>query len=155
MCVTLDPTDKFYKRTKMNKWIYLLKYLIPTLWRNMLKHKYLLIIFILLFPVLSNAELVIQGKRTIYTGNAIQSGITITESEVAPTNPALNDVWRNITDGTIYTWNGTIWEVKNKTQEIKDEIVIFKKNIESVSDPAVKKCLKALKRMVFQLYKEQ
>ena len=114
---------------------------------------FILILF-LSFTTVASADLIVQGKRVIYTGNALESGITITESEVAPTTPALNDIWRNITDGTIYIWNGTIWEVKNKDQAIKDEIAIFKANIGNVSDPAAKKCLQSLGKILLKLYKE-
>ena len=114
---------------------------------------FILILF-LLFTTLASADLVVSGKKVVYTGNALQSGITITESEVAPTAPILNDIWRCITDGTIYTWNGTIWEVSNKTQAIKDEIAIFKANIANVNDPATKKCLVSLGKILLKLYKE-
>lgn len=87
-------------------------------------------------------------------GDTLTSGITLTESEVAPTNPALNDIWRCITDGTIYIWNGSIWGVKNKDQSIKDEIAIFKANISGVNDPQAKKCLQSLGKILLKLYKE-
>ncbi len=114
---------------------------------------FILILF-LAFTTLANADLVVSGKRVIFTGDALQSGKTITESEVAPTTPALNDIWRCITDGTIYTWNGSVWEVSNKTQDIKNEIAIFRANIVNVSDPAVKKCLVSLGKILLKLYKE-
>lgn len=114
---------------------------------------FILILF-LAFTTVASADLVVSGKKVIYTGNALQSGITITESKVAPANPKNLDIWRNITDGTIYTWTGTIWEVSNKTQAIKDEIVIFKANIGNVSDPAAKKCLVSMGKILLKLYKE-
>ena len=113
-----------------------------------------LIIVFLLSASLVNADVVIKGKRTIYTGNALQSGITITESEIAPENPNIGDIWRDITDGTVYIWDGS-WVVKNATPDIKDEIQVFKNNIGSVSDPATKKCLKALGKILLKLYKEE
>ena len=100
------------------------------------------------------AELVVHGSRTIYTGNVLTPGITIVEGATAPENPIEGTIWRCITDGTIYTWNGTIWEVSNKTQDIKNEIAIFKTNINIVTDPAVKKCLKSLGVILLKLYKE-
>lgn len=113
------------------------------------------ILILLSFTTLANADLIIKGgKKVVYTGNALQSGITITESETAPVNPQVNDVWRCITDGVIYVWNGTAWVVKNTTQNIKDEIAIFKTNISNVSDLATKKCLTSLGKIILNLYHE-
>ncbi len=114
----------------------------------------LIIIVLLSFTTIASADLIVKGKRTIYTGDALTSGVTLTESEVAPTNPATNDIWRNITDGTIYVYNGTIWIVKNKTADIQTEIDIFKANIGNVSDVATRKCLKSLAVIILKLYKE-
>ena len=114
-----------------------------------------IIIGFLLATSLSFGELIVNGKKTVYMGNALESGITVTEGETAPTNPATGDLFRNIQDGTIYTWNGSIWVVNNLKQDIKDEIQIFKDNIELVTDPKAKKCLKSLEKIILRLYKEE
>ncbi len=108
-----------------------------------------------LFSVaLVNAELVVKGKKVIYTGNAIESGVTITEGMDVPENPKVNDLWRNISDNIVYIYDGNAWVVKNTTADIKNEIQIFKNNINNVDDPEAQKCLKALGKILLKLYKE-
>ena len=108
-----------------------------------------------LFSVaLARADLIVRGKRVVYTGDTITAKPTITESADTPTSPHVNDLWRNITDNTIYIYNGIAWVVKNATVDIKNEIRVFKDNIAAVDDIEARKCLNALSRMVFKLYKE-
>ena len=113
-----------------------------------------IIIGFLLSVTIVNAELIVKGKKVIYTGDALTTGITITESEIAPTNPKINDIWRDITDNTVYTYNGTAWVVKQTTPAIKAEIAIFKANITGVTDPKAKACLKSMARILLKIYKE-
>ena len=108
-----------------------------------------------LFSVaLVRAELIVKGKRVIYTGDATMTRATITESIDVPVNPKTNDLWRDITDNIVYIYNGSAWVVKNATVDIRNEILIFKENIIGVDDIKAKKCLNALRRMIFKLYKE-
>ena len=117
--------------------------------------RFIIVFFIvLLLPTIANAELIISGSKTVYTGTVFGSGITLTESMEEPTEPTTGDIWRDIDDGTIYEYDGTSWEVRNKTQNIKDEIQIFKDNLSGVNDAEAKKCLRALGKVLLKLYKE-
>ena len=108
-----------------------------------------------LFSVaLVNADLIVRGKRVVYTGDTITAKPTITESIEAPTNPQVNDLWRDITNNIVYIYNGRAGGGKRTTQSIKNDIQIFKDNIIAVDDIEARKCLNALSRMVFKLYKE-
>ena len=121
-----------------------------------MKKLFIGIIIGFLFSVaLVRAELIVKGKRVIYTGNATMPGLTITESIDVPVNPKTNDLWRNITDNTVYIYNGSAWVVKNTTVDIKNEVWVFKNNIAAVNDIEARKCLNALKKMVFNLYQEE
>ena len=113
-------------------------------------------IIIGLLLLTSNAYAIIYSKGgvKIETGNVLEPGPDVIENDIAPVNPSIGTIWRDITDGTIYTWNGTTWLVRATSQDIKDEIVIFKTNIVNVQDPAVRKCLKSLGRIILKLYKE-
>ena len=113
-----------------------------------------IIIGFLFSTALVNADLIVRGKRVVYTGDAITAKPTITESIEAPTNPQTNDLWRNISDNIIYIYDGSIWKVKNATVAIKNEIQVFKDNIAGVNDIKARKCLNALSKMIFKLYKE-
>jgi|SRR3990167_2190512 len=112
------------------------------------------IIGFLFSAALVRAELIVKGKRVIYTGDATMTRATITESIDVPVNPKTNDLWRDITDNIVYIYNGSAWVVKNATVDIRNEILIFKENIIGVDDIKAKKCLNALRRMIFKLYKE-
>ena len=114
-----------------------------------------IIIGFLLCAGLSFGELIVQGKKTVYMGNALESGITVTEGDTTPENPQVNDLFRDIQDGIIYTWDGTAWKIKRTTQDIKDEIQIFKNNISGVDDLEARKCLKSLGKILLKLYGEQ
>ena len=88
------------------------------------------------------------------TGNIIAPGPPVTEDDTPPINPVNGEIWRDITDGTIYIWDGA-WTVKNTTPDIKNEIQIFKANIQNVDDLEARKCLKSLGKILLKLYKEQ
>ena len=112
------------------------------------------VILVLLLPAIANADLIVNGSRVVYTGTVFGSGITLTESMEEPTDPITGDIWRDIDDGTIFEYDGSDWVVRNKTQDIKDEIQIFKDNIGGVNDPEAKKCLKALGKVLLKLFRE-
>lgn len=112
----------------------------------------LIILILLSFTTLANADLIVKGRKVIFTGDALTNGVTLTESEIAPANPALNDVWRCITDGTIYVWNGTAWVVKNYNVDVKQYVQDFKTALSQVQDPAIKQCLKMLGKIILRLY---
>ena len=108
-----------------------------------------------LFSVaLVRAELIVKGKSIIYAGNVVTGKPTITESADTPTSPRVNDIWRDTANNIVYIYNGSAWTVKNATADIKDEVRVFKNNIAAVDDIEARKCLNALSRMVFKLYKE-
>ena len=88
------------------------------------------------------------------TGNALEPGITVTQSIEKPTNPSINDEYNDPRTGIVEVWNGSEWCVKNLTQDLKDEIAIFKANYNNVTDVATKKCLKALGKALLKLYNE-
>ena len=113
-----------------------------------------ILIGFLLATTLATADLIVKGKKVIFTGNAIESGATITEGLEPSENPKENDLWRDISDNTVYIYDGVNWVVKNNTQDIKNEIQIFKDNIVNITDPATKKCLKSLGKIILKLYKQ-
>ena len=113
-----------------------------------------IIIGFLISTAIVEARVFTKGGITMETGDVINPGSSVTEDDIAPTNPTTGDLFRDIIDGTIYTWNGTAWVVKRTTQDIKDEIAIFKANIAGVDDLEARKCLKSLARILLKLYKE-
>ena len=113
-----------------------------------------IIIGFLISTAIVEARVFTKGGITMETGDVINPGSSVTEDDIAPTNPTTGDLFRDITDGTIYTWNGSAWVVKNTTQDIKDEVTIFKANIAGVDDLEARKCLKSLARILLKLYKE-
>ena len=113
-----------------------------------------IIIGFLLSTVIVEARVFTKGGIRMETGDIINPGPSVTEDDAAPVNPVNGEIWRDITDGTIYTWNGSVWTVRNKSPDIQAEIDIFKANINSVNDPNARKCLKALGRIILKLYKD-
>lgn len=111
----------------------------------------ILLISILPLSVLPHDEgLNITGSVITY----LTPTIILTEGPDAPDNPNVNDLWRNTDNNTLYKYDGSTWIVKNLTQDIKDEIAIFKTNLSQVSDPRAKKCLRSLGKAVLKLYQE-
>ena len=121
-----------------------------------MKKLFIGIIIGFLFSVaLVRAELIVKGKSIIYAGNVVTGKPTITESADTPTSPRVNDIWRDTANNIVYIYNGSAWVVKNATVAIKNEIQVFKDNIAGVNDIKARKCLNALKKMVFKLYQEE
>ena len=114
---------------------------------------FILILF-LSFTINAYATVYNKGGLKIETGNVLERGPDVYENEVAPTGVAIGTIWRDITKGIIFVWNGSAWVDEKLSQDIKDEIAIFRANINSISDPATKKCLKSLAVLLLKLYKE-
>lgn len=113
--------------------------------------KILLTFLILCLPLSAYSEgLNITGAKVTY----ITPTTKLTESYEAPTSPSLDDLWRDVDDNVIWKWDGSNWVCKRKTQAIQDEIDIFKANIAGVNDPEVKKCLRALGKVILKIYAE-
>lgn len=109
------------------------------------------ILIVLLWCSLGNCDLIVKGNRTVYTGEGFQK---LTEGPEAPVNPTENDMWRDTSDNTLYYFDDSEWVVKRTTQDIKDEIQVFKNNIAGVNDIEARRCLKALGKILLKLYKE-
>ena len=122
--------------------------------KSALSFAIIIITFLTILSSNSFCEIIVKGDKTIYTGNVLEPGVTIIESATAPENPFLGLIWRDITDNTVYTYNGTAWVVKRTTPAIKSEIAIFKANIAGVTDPKAKACLKSMARILLKIYKE-
>lgn len=110
----------------------------------------IILLLFLSFSLNTYGEWNIKGSKITYLNN----GLTITESEVAPDNPEIGSLWKDINNNITYIWDGDSWECKRTTQEVKNLIDEFKSELIQVSDIHAKKALKALGKIVGKLYKE-